>query len=88
MAKLIFENTNNEVELPDNSDITPFCEEEGVPIACCEGICGACLIEIIEGENNLNDLTETEKNFLSETSKKQRLACQCIIKNGIVKIKY
>ena len=88
MAKLIFENLNNkEVELTDGSSIRDICEKEGVPMGCSEGVCGMCVIEVLEGMENLSDPTAPEKDFFGEI-KNERLACQCNIKSGTVKIKF
>lgn len=87
MGKIIFEDTNEEVELPDNESITSVCEEAGVPFACTEGICGTCTIEVKEGMENLSDFTQEEKDFLGDMGC-ERLACQCKIKQGTVKIKF
>lgn len=86
MAKLIF-NGKEEADLIDGSPIKPFCEENGVPFACEEGICGTCIVEVTEGMDNLSDFTQEEVDFLGEQNR-ERLACQCKIKCGLVKIKY
>jgi ferredoxin len=87
MAKLIYKNTGEEKELEDGSPIAETCEEAGVPFACTEGICGTCVIEVIEGMENLSDFTQEERDFLGEQNH-ERLACQCKIKSGIVKINF
>ena len=87
MAKLIFEDSNNEVELEDGSEIQQLCEEEGIPFACTEGICGTCVIEVSEGMENLSKFNEAEEDFLGELDN-ERLACQCKINKGTVKIKF
>ncbi|MGD2168799.1 MAG: 2Fe-2S iron-sulfur cluster-binding protein [Chlamydiota bacterium] len=88
MAKLIFEDTGDEVELPDGSEIAEACEEQGVPFACTEGVCGTCVIEVDEEDmKNLSEFTEAEEDFLGEMDT-ERLACQCKIKQGTVRIKY
>lgn len=88
MAKLIIENTNETIELPDGSSISEPCEEAGVPLACQEGVCGTCVINIKEGSSNLNPPTDREKDFLGDDTKKERLACQCKILKGSVKISF
>lgn len=88
MAKMIFKNTEEEVDLPDDSPIAQACEDAGVPFACTEGVCGTCVIEIIEGEENLTDPTQEEKDFLGDGTCKERLACQCKIKKGNVTITF
>lgn len=86
MAKVIFEGTGEEIELEDNSPIAEACEEAGVPFACTEGVCGTCVIEVTEGMKNLSTFTEAEEDFLGELDQ-ERLACQCTIQSGCVKLK-
>lgn len=87
MAKLIFEESKENFELPDGSSISDACEQAGVPIACGEGVCGACVIEVIEGMENLSEFTPSEADFLGDLQR-ERLACQCKIKGGTVKVKF
>ncbi|KPK32482.1 MAG: ferredoxin [Chlamydiae bacterium SM23_39] len=88
MAKVIFENTKEEFSLPDGSSIIKPCEKVGINFACgYEGICGSCLIEIVEGMENLNKPTQAEEDFFGEIENK-RLACQCKILKNTVKIKF
>ncbi len=86
MAKLIFEGSE-EVELEDGSEIQEACEEAGVPFACTEGVCGTCVIEILEGEDALTEPTQEEIDFLGEPSE-ERLACQCKVKSGKVRVRF
>ncbi len=88
MATLIFDHSGDEVELPDNSPIAEACEEAGVPFACTEGVCGTCVIEIKEGNENLSKATQEEEDFLGEGTSHERLACQCRIKSGRVRITF
>lgn len=87
MAKLIFDNTKEEKELEDGSRIAEVCEEAGVPFACTEGICGTCIVEVVEGMENLSTFTQEEKDFLGDQNK-ERMACQCKIMHGTVKINF
>lgn len=88
MANLKFGHNNEEVELEDNSPIAEVCEEAGVPFACTEGVCGTCVIEIEEGGENLTPPTQEEEDFLGSGCCRERLACQCKIKQGTVKIRF
>ena len=88
MAKLIFEHSSEEIELPDGSPIQEPCEDAGVPFACTEGVCGTCVIEIKEGGENLSEPNEEEKDFLGDDTEEERLACQCHIKSGTVTITF
>jgi len=87
MANIRFENSGEEAELPDGEPIAQVCEEQGVPFACTEGVCGTCVIEVCSGMENLSPFTQEEKDFLGEQDK-ERLACQCKIKGGCVNIKF
>lgn len=87
MAKLLFENTNEEKNLEDGSSIQEACEDAGVPFACTEGVCGTCVIEVTEGMENLSEFTQEEQDFLGELGC-ERLACQCKIISDSVKIKH
>ncbi len=88
MAKLLIEDTNETSELEDGGPIAEVCEEAGVPFACTEGVCGTCVIEVIEGQENLSKPTQEEEDFLGEGTCDERLACQCNIKGGEVKISF
>ena len=88
MAKLIFKQTEEEIDLSDDSPIAEACEEAGVPFACTEGVCGTCVIEVVEGKENLTSPTQEEMDFLGEGTCGERLACQCRIKSGQVKITF
>lgn len=79
--------TGEEFEVTDGQAIQSACEEAGVPFGCSEGICGTCLIEIKEGRENLSEYTQQEKDFLGD-ERHERLACQCRLKKGCVKISF
>ena len=88
MATLKFSHRDEEIELPDGSPIAEACEEAGVPFACTEGVCGTCVIEVKEGKENLSKPTQEEEDFLGEGTSDERLACQCRIKSGKVRISF
>ena len=82
----ILKTNDTEIEVTDGEKIQEACEQLGVPFGCSQGICGTCLIEIEEGGENLSEHTPEEEDMdMGET---HRLACQCKIKSGTVKIKY
>ena len=88
MAKLIFENTKEEFDIPDGTNITEICKKVGISFACDgEGICGSCIVEVVDGMNNLSSFTQAEEDFFGEEQTK-RLACQCVIKSGSVTLKF
>ncbi len=83
MAKLIIE--GDEYELVDGASIQEVCEEWGIPFGCTEGICGTCRIEVEEGVDNLTGLSQEEEDMGMKPN--DRLACQCKIKKGLVKVR-
>ena len=88
MAKLFFHN-GEQYEVEDGSPIEEACEKAGVPFACSGGICGTCIIEVLEGMENLSPPTQSELDFIGEKDvKKERMACQCRVISGTVKIKF
>ena len=86
MAKIIFSDNKKTINVKDKEPIKDACEKLGVPFSFTERICGTCMIEIVDGQENLSELTQEEKDI--GMNKTRRLACQCKIKRGIVKIKY
>lgn len=86
MAKLVFEDSD-EIEIPDGDPIMEACEEAGIPFACTEGVCGTCVIEVTEGMENLSEFNQAEADFLGDLGS-ERLACQCKIKGGCVKVRF
>lgn len=83
MAKIISD--YQEIEIKDGDEIIEVCERLGVPFACYQGSCGICKIRILEGIKNLSSLTDMERSFGLDDD--ERLACQCRIIKGVVRIK-
>ncbi|MBS0645886.1 MAG: (2Fe-2S)-binding protein [Verrucomicrobia bacterium] len=87
MGKLIFIDSRDEYEVSDGEPIVEACEEAGVPFACTEGVCGTCVVEVKEGMENLTAYTQEEEDFLGPMHH-ERLACQCKLKGGCVKLSF
>jgi len=85
MANLINSETGQEIEVKDGDSIIKAAEQLGVIFACQDGMCTSCQMEVVEGMDNLTERTVNEKEFSMKPS--ERLACQCKIKKGLVKIK-
>lgn len=84
MAKLVL--NDQEIEVEENVRIVDSIEEAGVPIGCSNGVCGTCEVEVIEGMENLNSITEEEEDLGMEGNK--RLGCQCELTGGKVVLEY
>lgn len=73
-----------EVVLPHGSPLTELEFElygqESIPFGCKAGVCGACVIEILEGIDYMGSKSKEENDFLETlgyTGDTFRLACQC-----------
>ena len=75
------------VQVKDGDQIIEACKELGLPFGCHSGLCGTCEMEVVEGAENLSELTDEER-MLGHVDKKHRQACQCRILKGVVKIKF
>ena len=84
MAKLFIDNI--EYNVTDGMQIAEAAEAAGIPFSCNNGVCGTCQIIIKEGEENLCELNQEEKDLAMDRT--HRLACQCKINHGIVKITF
>ena len=84
MAKLIIDGVEHEI--PDGTQIAEVCEKSGIPFSCNSGVCGTWQIEIIDGADNLGELNREEQELGMD--KNHRLSCQCVLKNGCVKVTY
>jgi len=76
---------DKKIEVKDGDSIISACEQLGIPFSCKEGVCGSCLIKVTDGEGNLSAPNDKEEAF-GLSGNKERLACQCKIKSGDVKI--
>lgn len=74
------------VEIKDGDSIVNACKELDISFGCKSGLCGTCNIIVLEGTDNLSNRTMQEEDM--NLPDKNRLACQCRIKSGIVKIRY
>lgn len=87
MPKVKFD--NEEIEVAEGSDLKDVATDNGWPIAfgCGDGVCGTCIVKIIEGKDNLSQAEEKELQTLSVMGLddgEHRLLCQCKIKGDVV----
>jgi ferredoxin len=82
----VVKTNDNNIEVANGKAIRDACEELGVLFGCRSGLCGTCMIDVVEGEENLSELTEEE--VAMDRDRNHRLACQAKIKKGTVTIKF
>lgn len=83
MAKIIM--GKQEVVVDDGEEVKDACKELGIPFGCENGVCGTCQMEVIEGKENLFPINDKERDLFADET--HRYACQCRIKQGIVRLK-
>ena len=92
MPKIARVSENGEVEesieVSSDEDLVDTGEKLGVAFGCIDGRCGSCRVEIVEGAENLSELTKNELDMGMNDDEPFRLLCQCRIKKqGLIKIR-
>lgn len=95
MGNIKFEQENQEVVAADGANLRLKALENRIDIyktwgkmMNCGGYgqCGTCIVEIVEGMENLSPRTEVENRKLKKKPATYRLACQTLV-NGPVTVK-
>lgn len=88
MHKVHISTTGESFSLPHNSHLSDAAELQiaGLVFGCRSGMCGICVIDVVDGVHNLSPAQESESWFLEslghpEASK--RLACQCKLQGDV-----
>ncbi len=88
MVKITFKTDGIEKEVDAGSGLMEIANMVGSSLAfgCGTGVCGSCLINVIEGMENLSPKTDQERETLESTgaAENQRLACQCKVSGDVV----
>lgn len=83
----ILKDDEKEIEVKDDDYVVDAAEELGVAFGCQDGRCGSCRVEIVEGKDNLSELTQNELDAGITDEEPYRFMCQCKIKSGLVHIR-
>jgi ferredoxin len=95
MANIKFENENKEVIAADEANLRLKALENSIDLYTftgkmmnCGGYgqCGTCIVEIVEGMENLSPRTKVEEQKLKKRPPNYRLACQTLV-NGPVTVR-
>ncbi|MDJ1178078.1 2Fe-2S iron-sulfur cluster-binding protein [Roseofilum sp. BLCC_M91] len=95
MANIQFVNENQEAIAADGANLRLQALEKGIDIykligkmTNCGGVgqCGTCIVEIVEGMENLSPKTDFEQRKLKKKPETYRLACQTLV-NGPISVK-
>ena len=80
MPKLSFQTDRLTVDVPDGAEVMSLVDELGASVSfgCRSGMCGTCVVTVVEGQASLSRPSSDELKTLEETCAKpgQRLACQ------------
>jgi ferredoxin len=95
MANITFVNENQEVVAADGANLREKALQNSIDIYTFKGKmmncggygqCGTCIVEIVEGIENLSPRTEVENRKLKKKPETYRLACQTLV-NGPTSVK-
>ncbi|MEB3281082.1 MAG: 2Fe-2S iron-sulfur cluster-binding protein [Lyngbya sp.] len=94
MANIKFVNENQEIIAADGANLRIKALEKQIDLYTlmgkmmnCGGYgqCGTCIVEVVDGMENLSPRTDAEKRILKKKPDSYRLACQTMV-NGPVSI--
>ncbi len=81
MPKVTITTDDLVLDVKKDYPLIDMCEDHDTSIlfGCRDGACGACMVKVIEGRENISKMEESEKDFLETMAAEEdeRLACQC-----------
>lgn len=95
MTTITFVKENKEAVVAQGANLREKALQNGIDLYTLKGKltncggygqCGTCLVEIVEGMENLSPRTDFEQKKLRKKPDSYRLACQTLV-NGPVKVK-
>jgi ferredoxin len=91
-ANILFVKENKEVIASDGANLRIKAIEQGIDLYTFKGKlvncggygqCGTCVVEVVEGLENLSPRTEFETRKLKKKPENYRLACQAMVHGGV-----
>ena len=71
------------IEVDQGYPLIDMCDtyDTSILFGCRDGACGACMIRVLQGAENMSKMEENERDFLETMAAQdnERLACQCRI---------
>ncbi|MFB2979131.1 MULTISPECIES: 2Fe-2S iron-sulfur cluster-binding protein [Microseira] len=93
MANIKFVKENKEVVAADGANLREKMLQNGIDLYTftgkmmnCGGYgqCGTCIVQIVEGMENLSPRTEVENRKLKKKPQNYRLACQTLVNGPVI----
>ena len=88
MHKVVISTTGESFLLPHDSHLSDAAELQlaGLTFGCRQGMCGICVIEVLDGAERMSRPDQRESDFLEflgHEPGRNRLACQCRLRGDI-----
>lgn len=87
MPKLTFLVTGQSFDVKPGTSFLEFCQKNNAPhdFGCTVGSCGTCRLVVEKGAENLNPITDEERETVEmcTTAPNARLGCQLIIQGDV-----
>lgn len=88
MPKVTFVTDSIEIDVEAGTTVQDAVEKAGasLPFGCRMGSCGTCRCIVVEGAQNVNELTEAENDLfdtLTSVGENERLGCQLVIQGDV-----
>ncbi|MFK7825286.1 MAG: 2Fe-2S iron-sulfur cluster-binding protein [Oligoflexales bacterium] len=88
MPKVTITTDDLTIDVADKYPMIDMCEdhETSILFGCRDGACGACMIRVKKGMNNLSKMEDDERDFLETMAAEEdeRLACQCKVLGDVI----
>jgi len=73
-----------EAEIVNGESVRDAAKELGVNLGCQKGVCGACVVVVLKGMENLSPKSEHEEEY--DLRDGDRMMCQCKATGGSITI--
>lgn len=87
MPKVTIVTDSKTIDVPEGYALIDMCEdyETSILFGCRDGACGACMVRVLEGADNLSPMQDDERDFLETMAAEpnERLACQCKVRGDV-----
>ena len=87
MPKVTITTDDMDIDVPDGYAMIDMCDDYDTSIlfGCRDGACGACIVKVLDGADNLSPMRDSERDFLETMAAEEdeRLACQCRVHGDV-----